>query len=136
MVITVCDLIEKFECAGKFTLCGNNVTRKYLLIADRPNKAKKMYVALFCPSFRFYGGAWPSYTPLPIPLVGYFGSEKQRGSKFSGFRGTFWFAGRGVNFPGRVWISKKEKPSSGIGKYQFSYLNSQFSKKFTSIFRE
>ena len=41
MVITVYDLIEKFECAGKFNLCGNNVTRKYLLIADRPNKAKK-----------------------------------------------------------------------------------------------
>ena len=41
MVITVCDLLEKFECAGKFTLCGNNVTRKYWLIADRPNEAKK-----------------------------------------------------------------------------------------------
>ena len=41
MVITVYDLIEKFECAGKFNLCGNNVTRKYWLIADRPNKAKK-----------------------------------------------------------------------------------------------
>ena len=35
--------------------------------------------------------------------VGYFGSEKQKGgSKFVGFRGTFWFAGGGggVNFPG------------------------------------
>ena len=42
MVITVCDLIEKFECAGKFTLCGNNVTRKYWLIEDRLKKAKKI----------------------------------------------------------------------------------------------
>ena len=39
--LSLCDLIEKFECAGKFTMCGNNVTRKYWLIADRPNKAKK-----------------------------------------------------------------------------------------------
>ena len=41
VVITVCSLIEKFECAGKFTMCGNNVTRKYWFIADRPNEAKK-----------------------------------------------------------------------------------------------
>ena len=32
--------------------------------------------------------------------------------KFAGFRGTFWFAG--VIFSRGVWISKKEKPSSGI----------------------
>ena len=50
MVITVCDLVEKFECAGKFTMCGNNVTRKYWLIADRPNEAKNM---------------WPFFAPCP-----------------------------------------------------------------------
>ena len=44
----VCDLIEKFECAGKFTMCGNNVTRKYWLIADRPNEA---------------------YTPVESPMI-------------------------------------------------------------------
>ena len=47
-------------------MCGNNDTRKYWLIADRPNKAKN--VALFRPLSRFYGGPWPpcppsSYTP-------------------------------------------------------------------------
>ena len=52
MVITVCDLIEKFECAGKFTMCGDNVTRKYWLIADRPNDAKKMWPFVApCPDF-------------------------------------------------------------------------------------
>ena len=64
MVITVCDLIEKFECAGKFTMCGNNVTRKYWLIADRPNEAKKMW-PFFAPCPDFMGGHGP---PLPTPL--------------------------------------------------------------------
>ena len=54
MVITVCDLIEKFECAGKFTMCGNNVTRKYWLIADRPNKEKKC--GLFSPLVQILWG--------------------------------------------------------------------------------
>ena len=54
-----------------------------------------------------------SFDPPPPPLVmgvGYFGSEKQKGgSKFVGFRRTFWFAGGGgVKFPRGVW------------KYQFS----------------
>ena len=66
MVITVCDLIEKFECAGKFTLCGHNVTRKYWLISDRPNKAKKMW-PFFAPCPDLMGGHGPllpsSYTP-------------------------------------------------------------------------
>ena len=69
MVITVCDLIEKFECAGKFTMCENNVTRKYWLIADRPNETKK------CGPFSLlvqilWGGHAPPCPPLPTPLKG------------------------------------------------------------------
>ena len=60
MVITVCDLIEKFEYAGKFNMCGNNVARKYWLIADRPNEAKKMW-PFFGPCPDFMGG----HGPLP-----------------------------------------------------------------------
>ena len=45
------------------------------------------------------------------------GLKNKGGSKFAGFRGTFWFAG--VIFSRGVWIFKKEKPSSGIGKCQF-----------------
>ena len=56
-------LIEKFECARKFTLSENNVTRKYWLIADRPNKAKN--VALFRPLSKFHGGHG---TPAPLFL--------------------------------------------------------------------
>ena len=68
MVITVCNLIEKFECTGKFTMCGNNVTRKYWLIADRPKN-----VALFRPCPDFMGGGMAplppsSYTPTQEPL--------------------------------------------------------------------
>ena len=62
VVITVCDLIEKFECAGNFTMCGNNGTRKYWLIADKPNKEKN--VALFRPLSRFYGGGHGPPAPL------------------------------------------------------------------------
>ena len=63
MVITVCDLIEKFECAGKFIMCGNNVTRKYWLIADRPNEAKKMW-PFFAPCPDFMGGGGGGMAPL------------------------------------------------------------------------
>ena len=74
-----------------------------------------------------------SYKNLTVDSVTY---QKNRKKTF-----------RGVKFSRGVWISKKEKPSSGIEKYQFSkklacgrsflsYLNSQFSTKLTSIFRE
>ena len=75
MVVTVCDLIEKFECAGKFILCGSNVTRKYWLIADRPNMAKKC--GHFRPLFRFYGGTMALFYQVLVrqeifqPLVGF-----------------------------------------------------------------
>ena len=52
------------HCACTFTLCGNNFTRKYWLIADRPNEAKKMWSFFaHCPDFM--GGMPP---PLPTPL--------------------------------------------------------------------
>ena len=56
----MCDLIEKFECAGKFTLCGNHVNRKYWLIADRPNEAKKCGLFASSPDFM---GAMPPPAP-------------------------------------------------------------------------
>ena len=62
MVITVCDLIEKFECAGKFTMCGNNVTRKCWLIADRPNKEK--ICGPFSPLVQIL---WGAMAPCPPP---------------------------------------------------------------------
>ena len=31
LVITVCDLIEKFECAGKITVCGQQGYQKILV---------------------------------------------------------------------------------------------------------
>ena len=50
--------------------------------------------------------------------------------KFAGFRGSEKFAGfRGgllvcveVKFSRGVWILKKEKPTFGIGRYEFSIL--------------
>ena len=46
------------------------------------------------------------------------------GLKFTGFSGDFLFCGelifQGGGGGGGVWISKKEKPSSGIGKDQYS----------------
>ena len=55
-------------------MCGNNVTRKYWLIADRPNEAKKC--GLFSPLVQILwggggggGGGGGHAPPLPTPLV-------------------------------------------------------------------
>ena len=58
---------REIECISKFTMWGNNVTMKYWLIADRPNKTKKMWPFFApCPDFIIGGGgAWP---PGPAPL--------------------------------------------------------------------
>ena len=39
-------------------------------------------------------------------------------SKFAGLRGSLFVCGFKF-FQGGVWIPKKERPSSSIGKYQF-----------------
>ena len=47
-------------------MCGNNVTRKYWLIADRPNKAKKGGPFSPLGLVQILWGAMPP--PLPTPL--------------------------------------------------------------------
>ena len=73
MVITVYDLIMKFECTGKFTLFGNNVTRKYWLIADRPNNAKKCGPFSPLVQIQLGGGGMP---PPPGPPSSYTPDDK------------------------------------------------------------
>ena len=52
--------------------------------------------------------------------------DKARFQNFQDSGGPFGL--RGVKCSRGVWISKKKRPSSGIGKYQFSKKSSAFSE--------